>query len=343
MILRAEAQKRYSFLYACTTLAGGFGGLLASAIGKMDGIRGYRGWRWVFILEGAFTCVVGAILYFVISDFPEEVKWLTAEEKEFVKARLYEDVGDSKRDEPLTVRSVLDVLKDCIHPLSDKIIVGGFMYFTILVPAYGYAYFAPTIIQGLGYGNIRTQLLSVPPWGCAFVLSMIVATASDYFKHRFTFLLILAPVSLTGFIILLVEHTRYETAICCIVLGSYELVLRNADRSLLAQYQFLASWIWKLCVPIMLALQFSRIDFSVVGGIIAVFAFLAKDAPKYIPGYSISIAFMCLSVLSNVVYFLGVTFENRARDRLQASGGSMLSEDEKKHMGDLNPDYRYLR
>jgi hypothetical protein len=25
-------------------------GLLATAIGKMDGIRGYRGWRWVFIL-----------------------------------------------------------------------------------------------------------------------------------------------------------------------------------------------------------------------------------------------------------------------------------------------------
>ena len=25
-------------------------GLLATAIGKMDGIRGYHGWRWVFIL-----------------------------------------------------------------------------------------------------------------------------------------------------------------------------------------------------------------------------------------------------------------------------------------------------
>ncbi len=47
---RAEAQKRYSFFFSSTTLAGGFGGLLASAIGKMDGMRGYRGWRWIFIL-----------------------------------------------------------------------------------------------------------------------------------------------------------------------------------------------------------------------------------------------------------------------------------------------------
>jgi MFS family permease len=40
---RQEAQKRYSFFFSSTTLAGAFGGLLASAIGKMDGVRGYKG------------------------------------------------------------------------------------------------------------------------------------------------------------------------------------------------------------------------------------------------------------------------------------------------------------
>lgn len=47
---REEAQKRYSFFFGSTSLAGAFGGLLASAIGKMDGYNGYRGWRWIFIL-----------------------------------------------------------------------------------------------------------------------------------------------------------------------------------------------------------------------------------------------------------------------------------------------------
>ena len=134
---RSEAQKRYSFFFSSTTLAGGFGGLLASAIGKMDGLRGYRGWRWIFILgklqsgtlppsgclaywavpaEGAATVLISFILYFTISDFPEEAKWLSQEEKEFVKARLYEDVGSSRRDEPLTAKSVLAVFKDCKYP-----------------------------------------------------------------------------------------------------------------------------------------------------------------------------------------------------------------------------------
>src|ERR1700710_2778390 len=46
---RHEAQRRYSFFFSSTTLAGAFGGLLASAIGKMDGMRGYSGWRWIFV------------------------------------------------------------------------------------------------------------------------------------------------------------------------------------------------------------------------------------------------------------------------------------------------------
>jgi MFS family permease len=45
--LRTEAQRRYSFFFSSTTLAGAFAGLLAAAIGKMDGIAGYNGWRWV--------------------------------------------------------------------------------------------------------------------------------------------------------------------------------------------------------------------------------------------------------------------------------------------------------
>jgi hypothetical protein len=37
---REESQKRFSFFFISTALAGAFGGLLASAIGKMDGYHG---------------------------------------------------------------------------------------------------------------------------------------------------------------------------------------------------------------------------------------------------------------------------------------------------------------
>lgn len=125
---RHEAQKRYTFFFASTTLAGAFGGLLASAIGKMNGLEGYLGWRWVFILEGVLTCVVSFVWFFVIPDFPEDVKWLSEPEREYVKARLREDQGKSALERRITFRDVVNCFKDY------KIIVGGFMYFGLIVP-----------------------------------------------------------------------------------------------------------------------------------------------------------------------------------------------------------------
>ena len=78
------------------------------------------------------TCVVGIFFYFVISDFPEEVKWLSPEERQFVKARLAEDVGESQRHTALSFKDVFRILREW------KIILGGFMYFGLIVPAYSY-------------------------------------------------------------------------------------------------------------------------------------------------------------------------------------------------------------
>lgn len=69
---RDEAQKRFSLFFSSTSLAGAFGGLLASAIGKMDYVRNYRGWRWIFIIEGCFTVLLGVIFLFTFPSFPEQ-------------------------------------------------------------------------------------------------------------------------------------------------------------------------------------------------------------------------------------------------------------------------------
>ena len=109
---RSEAQKRYSFFFGSTSLAGAFGGLLASAIGKMDGVQGYLGWRWIFILEGLLTCVVAFIFFFVIPDFPENAKWLTEEERQYVQLRLRKEQGRSAAERPIGFKDIVNVFKD---------------------------------------------------------------------------------------------------------------------------------------------------------------------------------------------------------------------------------------
>lgn len=161
--------------------------------------------RWIFILEGALTCVVSFLFFFIIPDFPEEAKWLSEAEAQFVKARLQDDQGKSARERSITARDVLNCFKDY------KFFLGGLMYFGLIVPAYSYAYFSPTIIRSYGYSPIQTQLHSVPPWAVAFGFSMIVAACSDWFRHRYLFAMIPMCIAIAGFAVLMTVHHDVNT------------------------------------------------------------------------------------------------------------------------------------
>ncbi|KAF1988039.1 MFS general substrate transporter [Aulographum hederae CBS 113979] len=324
---RSEAQRRYSFFFSSTTLAGAFGGLLASAIGKMDYMRGYRGWRWIFILEGVLTCVVSFAFVFLLPSFPEDATWLTPEEKKYVKDRLRVDQGASAAERRITVSDVKNVFKDI------KVIVAGFMYFGLIVPAYGYAYFSPGIIRSYGYSPIQTQLHSVPPWAAAFGFAMVLAFLSDKLRHRFALAIFAILVSITGFAILLTVHNHRPTqyaALFLVTMGTYSampIIVCWFNMNLGGHHRRSVGSAW-------------QVGFGNIGGIIAVYAFLAKDAPRFVPGYSICIAFACLSVLSCVLYGALCWRQNKERDRAVSDLG--LTEYEKTEMGDLSPDYRYL-
>merc|ERR1712230_170535 len=68
---RYELQKRYSIFYLIGCLASACSGILAYGLMQMDGLADYSGWRWIFIMEGILTCVVGIIGYLFLVDFPD--------------------------------------------------------------------------------------------------------------------------------------------------------------------------------------------------------------------------------------------------------------------------------
>lgn len=324
---RSEAQRRYSFFFSSTTLAGAFGGLLASAIGKMDGLRGYHGWRWIFILEGVLTCVAALTFFFLIPSFPEDANWLTAEERAYVKARLQVDQGRSAAERKITLRDIGRVFKDY------KVILGGLMYFGMIVPAYGYAFFSPTILQTYGYSPIETQLHSVPPWACAFAFAMIVATCSDFSRHRFALAIFPICVAIAGFGILITVHHNQSVeyaALFLVAMGAYSampVIVCWFNMNLGGHHRRAVGTAW-------------QVGFGNIGGIIATYAFLSTDAPYYKTGYSICLAFLCLGAASCCVYAVAVVATNRKRDRSPVDVG--LTEYERTELGDMSPDYRYL-
>jgi MFS family permease len=81
---------RISYFYCASALSGAFSGLLAAAIAQMDGVGGYEGWRWIFILEGLATVVLGAACLFLLIDTPAlSSRWLEPEEIRYLELSMF--------------------------------------------------------------------------------------------------------------------------------------------------------------------------------------------------------------------------------------------------------------
>lgn len=127
---RQEAQKRFTIFSNSTLLASAFGGLLAGAIANIDGLHGYSGWRWIFILEGILTCILGVVGFFLVADFPEDVKWLKEDERIFLRERLRIEQGDPKATKKLSFKDLMLFFTDI------KFFLGGMMYFGMFLLSY---------------------------------------------------------------------------------------------------------------------------------------------------------------------------------------------------------------
>lgn len=71
------------------------------------------GWRYIFIVEGAMTSVIGLASWFIVIDFPgsSRNKFLTLEETTAVRARLLLERGEEE-DEKVTPKVILETIKD---------------------------------------------------------------------------------------------------------------------------------------------------------------------------------------------------------------------------------------
>lgn len=92
---RHELQWRFNLFFSASIVAGAFSGLLAYAIAHMDGIAGYGGWRWIFIIEGAATVAIAIWSYWMIPDWPETARFLNDDERALLVDRLAADKKDT--------------------------------------------------------------------------------------------------------------------------------------------------------------------------------------------------------------------------------------------------------
>ncbi|KAL8712512.1 MAG: hypothetical protein Q9220_003360 [cf. Caloplaca sp. 1 TL-2023] len=152
---REEQSKRFAVYISAAILSGAFGGLLAGSITKdLEGVHGIRGWRWLFIVEGAASIGWACLAHFILLDFPLTSKHLSEDERQLASERLLVDEESRTRDEHRL--GPLQAIKRSLTNWRVWLFTAGYM---VIVGSSTLSYFYPTLVEGLGYKAYKAQYM----------------------------------------------------------------------------------------------------------------------------------------------------------------------------------------
>lgn len=331
-----EVGARIALFFTSSALAGAFSGLLAYAIAKMDGVGGYAGWRWIFLLEGIASVLVGLACSFILIDTPETSGWLDEDEKKYLRLRQTAHYGGHQVQSQGSKFS-WKTLRSC---LTDwKLYLQAIVTWSNVVPNYGLKFTMPQIMKNMGYTSSNAQLLTVPPYVVGATSAYISCLLSDRFKWRMPFVvgsqvcIVVSYAILFSFAATIKDHIpACYFAICLACFGFYPI--NPACNAWTAN---------NLAGPVKRAMGLAYfIGLGNVGGIIGSFIFIDKEAPRYPTGFGSSLGFAVAGIVACLTLdFLLWQINKRDAQMSEAEVMERYTPAELAEMGDKSPLFKY--
>lgn len=137
---------------------------------------GLEGWRWVFILEGIPSVIMGFVTWFYLTDRPSEAKWLADDEREWITIELQKE-NQAKMD--LGGASIKAALK---NPLLWQL---SGIYLCAVTSMYGFTFFLPSIVDRMKDVSVYAQVgITTLPYVLGFFAILFNGSHSDKTLER---------------------------------------------------------------------------------------------------------------------------------------------------------------
>jgi ACS family tartrate transporter-like MFS transporter len=169
------------------------GAPISTGLLGLDGLFGLRGWQIMYIAEAIPTVLVGILTFFVLTDRPEQARFLTAEERTWLATKLR---AERKAKEAVKTFSIWQGMFD------PKVLLLSLNYLGIVTASLGMLIFIPQIIQSLGtFSNMTVGWLTMIPYICGGIGLVVWGRISDRMNERRWNLLAACVVSTLGLVI----------------------------------------------------------------------------------------------------------------------------------------------
>jgi D-galactonate transporter len=180
-----------SYFKSSICLCGIIGGPLAGLILSLfDGVAGLPGWKWLFLLEGLPSVVLGLVVLWLVADRIEDARWLSADEKRLLADRLAAD------PQPQGGASLRNILRE---PAT---LVLSAIYLCLVMALTGLLFWMPQLIRNAGIDNtLQIGLITMVPYIVAVVGNLLVGRSSDMHGERRWHMALCAFTTAVGYLV----------------------------------------------------------------------------------------------------------------------------------------------
>ncbi|KAF9048338.1 MFS general substrate transporter [Hymenopellis radicata] len=217
---RSELVLRIGIFFGLSpTLAGAFGGLLASGLLTINDIGTVTSWRKIFLIEGMITTGFGLLCVFILPGDPQYSRMLSSDERALALVRI--DADQATRTGGKRERTSLRLV---IRAFNINTAICSACYLMINISFQGLSLFMPTVVNTLGhFTTVEVQLRTVPPYAVGAAWALISAYHSYKSKQRAFPILLSGLLIVSGYVIAVGTknpHARYAACFLSIAGGS---------------------------------------------------------------------------------------------------------------------------
>lgn len=177
---------------AAAPLSTAIGSPISAALLQMHGLAGLAGWQWMFVLEAVPALVLGVVVFFYMTDKPEQAKWLKDDERTWLVDTMRAEAAGKAG------HAAHGLLSGLTNP---RVLALSLIYFGTSAGLYTLGIWAPQIIKQLGVSSMTVGLLNAIPPLLSVVAMIVWSRHSDRTGERAWHVVIACLAAAVGLVV----------------------------------------------------------------------------------------------------------------------------------------------
>ncbi|KAL4918321.1 major facilitator superfamily domain-containing protein [Aspergillus aurantiobrunneus] len=298
---REEQPARQAAWFIGNGISNLISGLIAYGIGNID-ITTITNWQLLFLILGGITALLSFLIFFIIPDKPQKAIFLTKTERAIAMQRTLKnqtgvnDTGRWRWDQAWLALRDPQTWFLFLYSISTNLCNGGITSFSGL------------LINGFGYGRVRSLLMQMP-LGAAQIVFLVLTTGFATFvaNTRVLMMIFNTAVSLAGMILVWkLDASHAEARVAGLALSA--VFAANTPLSLSLISSNVAGFTKRSITSAFIFIGYC------VGNIAGPQFFYESEEPHYPTGMAASVSGLAFGVFFLFLLLVYYAWENRRRD-----------------------------